>query len=106
MAPVSAISKANLPAILKSASPSCSPLSGGLVLKSAVAPSPINRRQTPHQMAKYMDQLPDMSDCINVDSIDDKEMVKLPDRIMLVNSELPLNLSIYVDNPQNDYLFL
>lgn len=57
-------------------------------------------------MSKYMDQLPDMAECINVDSIDDKEMVKLPDRIMLVNSELPLNLSIYVDNPQNDYLFL
>ncbi len=57
-------------------------------------------------MGKYIDNLPEVVDCINADNIDDKNMAKLPDRIMLVNSELPLHLSVDLDNAHKDYLFL
>lgn len=102
----SAMSKANLPAILKPASAPNTPLAGGLVLKSATAATSNRRQGGTNQMGKYIDNLPEVVDCINADNIDDKNMAKLPDRIMLVNSELPLHLSVDLDNAHKDYLFL
>lgn len=101
-----ALGKSNLPAILKPASAPNTPLAGGLVLKNASSLTPASRRQATNQMGKYIDNLPEVVDCINADNIDDKDMQKLPDRIMLVNSELPLHLSVYIDNAEKDYLFL
>ncbi|OTF82380.1 hypothetical protein BLA29_006841, partial [Euroglyphus maynei] len=48
----------------------------------------------PVSLSKYLDTLPEIEDCIHNDGIQDGHMEKLPDKILLVHSELPLPLAI------------
>ena len=50
-------------------------------------------------------RVPEIAVCLNADGVDDKHVKKMPDRIMLIHSELPLHLAVFVDNPENEYLF-
>lgn len=54
---------------------------------------------------KYLDSLPDIKDCVFPDNISDEGMVKLPDRVLLVHSELPLKLSVNIEHDDKLYLF-
>lgn len=59
----------------------------------------------PVSLSKYLDTLPEIEDCIHNDGIQDVHMEKLPDKILLVHSELPLPLAISVDKEEENYLF-
>lgn len=64
-----------------------------------------NTTSTGTSNTKYMDSLPEINDCILSDGIDDSKMEKLPDRILLVTSELPLPLAVNVEKEDQNYLF-
>ncbi|RWS07597.1 uncharacterized protein B4U79_00883 [Dinothrombium tinctorium] len=53
--------------------------------------------------AKFIDELPDLSECTNEEN--DVSMVKLPDKVLLINSDLPLKHALSLDNESNLYLF-
>lgn len=86
----------SLPAILK-------PLPTTTINTAVLKNTPTNRRLQP--LTKYLDALPELADCISSDGIEDSEMVKMPDKLMLIHSELPLDLATSIDNEDNDYLF-
>lgn len=92
--------KTSLPAILKAASSANQLPSAALIKTSAPAP-----RRMPQQLTKYMDVLPELADCITNDGIDVSSMEKMPDKILLIQSELPLAFSESIDNSDKDYLF-
>lgn len=56
-------------------------------------------------LTKYLDTLPEINECIHNDGIDDSQMEKLPDKILLVHSELPLPLAVSIDKEDQNYLF-
>lgn len=62
---------------------------------------PANRRTTP--MTKYIDGMPDVNECTL--DVNDSQMTKLPDRILLLHSELPLKLALSVEHEDEPYLF-
>lgn len=73
------------------------------ILKTGqITKSPARR---PLTLTKYLDTLPEINDCIHNDGIDDSGMEKLPDKILLVHSELPLPLAVSIDKEDQNYLF-
>ncbi|RWS27844.1 uncharacterized protein B4U80_00947 [Leptotrombidium deliense] len=53
--------------------------------------------------AKFIDELPDLSECTTEEN--DLQMNKLPDKVLLINSDLPLKHVLSLENESNLYLF-
>ncbi|KAI7688076.1 hypothetical protein SSS_09158 [Sarcoptes scabiei] len=77
------------------------------ILKPSISTTNANKGpvRKPLSLSKYLETLPEIDECIHNDGIPDTEMQKLPDKILLVNSELPLELAVSVENQDVDYLF-
>ena len=98
-------SKIHLPAILKAAMASTSLSTLAAKTAAAAATATARRSQAQQSMTKNVDSLPEIADCLNADSVNDKHMKKMPNRIMLIHSELPLFQAVFVGNPENEFLF-
>ena len=72
--------------------------------KFVTTPSRPNQRRTPTQMTKYIDVLPELNEC-TLDVENDSQFSKLPDKILLLHSELPLKLALSVEHDDETYLF-
>lgn len=79
------------------------------ILKPAVVSTQLsNINKSPmkkNSLNKYLETLPEIDECVQNDGINDIDMEKLPDKILLVNSELPLSLAVNIDNEDQNYLF-
>ncbi|XP_054168028.1 uncharacterized protein LOC128965373 [Oppia nitens] len=62
------------------------------------------QRRTPISSTKYIDGLPDVHEC-TLDTEPDSQFTKLPDKILLLHSELPLKLALSVEHEEESYLF-
>jgi DNA-directed RNA polymerase subunit M/transcription elongation factor TFIIS len=90
-----------------------SPLASNSTIGSKIIPKFVtttqpNRQQTQRrtatQMTKYIDVLPELHEC-TYDIDTDISMAKLPDKILLLHSELPLKLALSVEHDDEPYLF-
>ena len=55
--------------------------------------------------SKYIDSFPELNECTNDVDEPGNQMAKLPDKIIFVQSELPLSLALTVENEDKLYLF-
>ncbi|CAG2162440.1 unnamed protein product, partial [Oppiella nova] len=62
------------------------------------------QRRTATPMTKYIDGLPELHEC-TLDVENDSQLTKLPDKILLLHSELPLNLALSVEHEDESFLF-
>ncbi|CAG2110298.1 unnamed protein product, partial [Medioppia subpectinata] len=67
-------------------------------------PVATTQRRTTTPMTKYIDGLPELHEC-TLDVENDSQLTKLPDKILLLHSELPLNLALSVEHEEESFLF-
>ena len=91
---------------LKSNMSSGKPMGDKITPKFVTTPSQrgTTQRRTTTPMTKYIDGMPDINEC-TLDIENDSQMTKLPDRILLLHSELPLKLALSVEHEDQPFLF-
>lgn len=99
-----AVSQSKTPTFATSSTTSTARITPKFVTTAKPTPyRPPTQKRTP-QLTKYIDVLPELHECtLDVDT--DVTMTKLPDKILLLHSELPLKLALSVENEEQPYLF-
>lgn len=88
---------ANKPAILLTSNSQKQPATVAKIVKNIL--------DRPFPLGRYSSSLPPIEDCINPDFIDDSAMRKIPDRILLVTTELPIRFATSVEKEGHDFVF-